>query len=365
MVTLPPQPDIYRLPSPHDSYRGHPSDPYRGQPQHMNFNQPAPRQRTAIACRYCRRRKIRCSGFESSEDGRCTNCQRFQQECMFTPVSSQAQAFVPAHTAYPHLRNQGGSGQSINVRGRALYPQNPVIYGAHGQPLGPLPQQQDHYSPQHLQQQGYPLPSPSASYQGSVSDDRGPHDHINRRRPHDEPHAPTLPPPLPGTSSSQQPGRRGSSGASDNYQYPDPTSLTLQPVSPASSATSYQSAYSSAQTATQQQPYYPSQAARRSSPQSAYSYDNRTSASPHAGSQSSGSGYPFPGLHPPQVLPPSREARTPPPPVSQQQQQSQQSGSGNRAGMSIRDMLGEGGTGQGGRSTTDSDMLKALNRRPM
>ncbi len=46
----------------------------------------APRQRTAVACRYCRRRKIRCSGFESSADGRCVNCIRFNQQCVFTPI---------------------------------------------------------------------------------------------------------------------------------------------------------------------------------------------------------------------------------------------------------------------------------------
>ncbi|KAI9721271.1 MAG: hypothetical protein M1812_002433 [Candelaria pacifica] len=359
MVTLPPQPDIYRLPSPHDAYRGHPQDPYRGQPQHMNYNQPAPRQRTAIACRYCRRRKIRCSGFESSEDGRCTNCQRFQQECMFTPVSSQAQAFVPAHTAYPHLRNSGAS----SSRGRPLYPQNPIIYGAHGQPLGPMPQQ-EHYSPQQQMQQSqqsYPGPSPTASYHSSGLEDRASHDQMNRRRPHDEPHTATLPPPMPGSSSSHQPGRRGSSGTSAEYQYPDPTPLALQPVSPASSVASYQSAYSSVQPVAQQQPYYPAQQARRSSPQSTYSYDNRASASPHAGSQGSGSGYPFPGssLQPPQGLP-AREGRTPPPAQGQQTPSS-----GSRPGMSIRDMLGEGPGQGGGRSATDSDMLNALNRRPM
>ena len=61
MVTLQPQlqQDIYALPPPRSMYQGHPQDPYRGgPPQHINFNQPAPRQRTAIACRYCRRRKV-------------------------------------------------------------------------------------------------------------------------------------------------------------------------------------------------------------------------------------------------------------------------------------------------------------------
>ncbi|KAG5363290.1 hypothetical protein CJU89_2460 [Yarrowia sp. B02] len=49
------------------------------------------RQRTSIACRYCRRRKIRCSGFDpENPDSRCSNCIRFNQECVFIPVSSMA-----------------------------------------------------------------------------------------------------------------------------------------------------------------------------------------------------------------------------------------------------------------------------------
>ncbi len=278
---------------------------------------------------------------------------------MFTPVSSQAQAFVPAHTAYPHLRNSGAA----SSRGRPIYPQNPIIYGAHGQPLGPMPQQ-EHYSPQQQMQQphqGYPGPSPSTSYHGSGLEDRAPPDQMSRRRPHDEPHAANLPPPMPGSSSSHQLGRRGSSGTSAEYQYPDPTPLALQPVSPASSVASYQSAYSSVQPAAQHQPYYPTQPARRSSPQSTYSYDNRASASPHAGSQGSGSGHPYTGssLHPPQALP-ARDGRTPPPAQGQQT-----ASGGSRPGMSIRDMLGEAPGSGGGRSATDSDMLNALNRRPM
>jgi hypothetical protein len=35
--------------------------------QHMSFTQSAPRQRAAIACRYCRRRKVRCSPFLSRD----------------------------------------------------------------------------------------------------------------------------------------------------------------------------------------------------------------------------------------------------------------------------------------------------------
>ena len=53
------QADPYRAPQ--QSYRddrGYQQDHGRGGPQHMAFSQSAPRQRTAIACRYCRRRKV-------------------------------------------------------------------------------------------------------------------------------------------------------------------------------------------------------------------------------------------------------------------------------------------------------------------
>ena len=67
MVTLPPpqqgHPDMRYAMPPHDMYSPYgPPDPRTmGQP-HMGYqSQPAPRQRTAIACRYCRRRKVRQS----------------------------------------------------------------------------------------------------------------------------------------------------------------------------------------------------------------------------------------------------------------------------------------------------------------
>lgn len=70
MVTLPPpqshqQDHMYRHPGPYDMYQGHqqplpyPQHPHDSQQPQVGFNQPAPRQRTAIACRYCRRRKVR------------------------------------------------------------------------------------------------------------------------------------------------------------------------------------------------------------------------------------------------------------------------------------------------------------------
>ncbi|GAO47851.1 hypothetical protein G7K_2047-t1 [Saitoella complicata NRRL Y-17804] len=73
----------------------------------------APRQRTAVACRYCRRRKIRCSGFLTSADGRCQNCIRLDQECVFTPVAANvADIHIAQHTPpsyqHPHPHQQGG-----------------------------------------------------------------------------------------------------------------------------------------------------------------------------------------------------------------------------------------------------------------
>ncbi|KAJ5889409.1 hypothetical protein N7504_010219 [Penicillium tannophilum] len=236
--------DPYQLPPPPPGY---PPDPY-GQPG-VVYQAAAPRQRTAIACRYCRRRKIRCSGFESSSDGRCTNCVRFNQECMFTPVSSQAQAFVPAHAAYPHLRNAGPG-----PRGGPM-----TLYGAHGQPLPP-----------HQQQQGEStLPPPQGMY------------------PHygGAPLASSMPDP-------RQPGGRRGSGSEPAY--PDPTNLA--PVTPAGSIPGYQTS----------SPYYaPHPQDRRGSP-STYGYEARHSSSPH------GSPYPpiAPPQSGP-TPPPSTSASTP------------------------------------------------------
>lgn len=55
-----PPPDPYRQapPAGYRDDRQYQQDYGRGQPQHMAFSQSAPRQRTAIACRYCRRRKV-------------------------------------------------------------------------------------------------------------------------------------------------------------------------------------------------------------------------------------------------------------------------------------------------------------------
>ncbi|TKA22108.1 hypothetical protein B0A50_08362 [Salinomyces thailandicus] len=248
MQTLQPQhPDQYRaLPAPPQMY----APPYQPQMQYAQ-PQPAPRQRTAIACRYCRRRKIRCSGFDQSEDGRCTNCQRFSQECVFTPVSAQTQAFVPAHTVW--------RGQNP--------PANTQLYGAYGQPL-PAGGRPDQYPPQQQPgQQGppgqYPQPPQGyAVYPQPGMQPPGQQAQTGQKRPTDEPHTPTMPPPNP--AEQQQ----------FTFAVPNPAG-----ASPASStASSFHSAHAPTQ------PYYTAPpSAHPSSPSSAYSLDaSRSSSSPHS-----------------------------------------------------------------------------------
>ncbi|KAF2839819.1 hypothetical protein M501DRAFT_901355, partial [Patellaria atrata CBS 101060] len=382
------------LPSPHQLYQ----DQYRSQPppsthpQYLNHQyqtaherqppqQPGARQRTAIACRYCRRRKIRCSGFDANEDGRCTNCVRFSQECVFTPVSAQTQAFVPAHAA------------AYRGNGPLQY------FGPHGNPL-PREEQLRIHQQQQQQQAGYALPSPTGPYSTTAPpnvsyppfpayDDRSSRDvpppssassvtsTSSRKRPADSPHTPTLPPPNPATTSQLPGPRSGSShdahpthayppppSTHQHYTYPDPTSLTPAAVSPASSAASYHSNVHPPPGAQPlAQPYYapppPSTTnansipiQRRASPQSPYSYDpSRTSSSPHTQGAPSTPGTSASAYHDSGLRPLIRsDGRTPPP------------SNGTRPGISISSIVTND---SGGRSAADSDMLNALNRRGM
>ncbi|KAA8643448.1 uncharacterized protein ATNIH1004_010217 [Aspergillus tanneri] len=233
------------------------------------------------------RGSVRLSPVATAEGG--SNCIRFNQECMFTPVSSQAQAFVPAHAAYPHLRNAQNPGRST---------QGVLLYGAHGQPLPP--QQQPQPGPDAT------LPPPQGMYQHPYG---------------------SAPPPL--ASVSQDHRASGRRGSGSGFEYPDPTNLA--PVTPVTSTPGYQAHTTPSQ-------YYPAQNDRRPSPQSAYPYDGRHSSSPHNS--------PYPSMHP------SQGAMTPPPTSTP---------SGSRGGLNVRDMLNPGDSQ--GRSSTDSDMLNALNRR--
>ncbi|KAG4429593.1 hypothetical protein IFR05_014926 [Cadophora sp. M221] len=183
----------YGLPLPNgypaDS-RGYQHDPYqapirqytddrqrgydRGGAQNMAFTSSGYRQRTAIACRYCRRRKIRCSGFDQNPEGRCSNCQRSQQECIFTPASLPTQSFVPAHAMFPGIQNTGvgPDGRSHSV----MYPQGTQFFGAYGQPLGPISPPQSSSSE-----------CPTHTFTGSY--DSFPADH-DRLPPHQHPNGP-------------------------------------------------------------------------------------------------------------------------------------------------------------------------------
>lgn len=252
--------------------------------------------------------------------------------------------------------------------GRPIYPQQgpPAIYGAHGQPLNHMHQGPD---PNYPPPPGYGMASSSNPYPGPGGyDDRGHPQHpyhneqVSRIRPRsDETFHPTSVPPPPPQESSSHPyypqgrpsvssGRRGSGGG---YEYPDPTPLA--PVSPSSTGATYNSAQ---HLTDQNQPYYSAASyARRSSPQSAYSFDARDSRSPQDTSSSASNHTYTAGLHPPLVLP-GEDAHTPPP-----RDGNGGNGSAQRGPMSVRDLLGP--EGQGGRSSADADMLNALNRRGM
>ncbi|KAJ4147392.1 hypothetical protein LMH87_001913 [Akanthomyces muscarius] len=129
-------------------YRGPPPGSYPpdfGQGVGAPMAQAAPRQRTSIACRYCRKRKIRCSGYQSAPGGKCQNCARMNQECIFQPVSSSSStAFVPLSAV------QGG------------VPPGTQLFGAYGQPLAPNSVPGGHHYPPH---HGGP-PAPGGAYYG-------------------------------------------------------------------------------------------------------------------------------------------------------------------------------------------------------
>lgn len=264
-------PDLYRIPSQvmpaQDLFSRVPH-------QHMSFTQPAPRQRTAIACRYCRRRKIRCSGFESSQDGRCSNCQRFNQECIFTPVSSQTQAFVPAHTQFPQMR------QGLGRSGRPDFPPTGVqLYGAHGQPLSiqpPPPAPSD-----------YQHPYARSSSPGPFEYDQGPFGESRDGRPASDAHS--MLPPLP---------RRSSQGDYPSWNRPDqPNSPPILPP-PTHSSNPTTFGYGESAPSTFYQPGPPGPG-RRSPP--APFVERPASISPH------------PGIHPPMWPGPQRPESTGPP----------------------------------------------------
>lgn len=185
----------------------------------------APRQRTSIACRYCRKRKIRCSGYANMPNGKCSNCDKLRIECIFQPVSSgSSTAFIPV-SAVP-----GG------------VPPGTPVYGAYGQPLGPLaptsggaPSNQSASYPPHAgsghpgnySSQQAPQPSPTTSQYAGQGDNRSEisdRSQSGRRRPReddDEDPGQRLPPPNP-YGSGYEPRRRSpasNDGTPPMYHY--------------------------------------------------------------------------------------------------------------------------------------------------
>jgi hypothetical protein len=125
-------------------------------------------------------------------------------------------------------------------RPRPMYPQGTQLFGAHGQPLGPIP------PPQSQGQYDYPAPSPTSSF-GSVDvAQRGAPSHHNdpsRKRPQQDPHPSILPPPMPNQPPyprSDSANRR--SAVEDDLRLPPVTPTGAQPpsnYSPGSSTSSH------------------------------------------------------------------------------------------------------------------------------
>jgi hypothetical protein len=210
----------------------HPAGPYYPQeypPQGppgvpSGMAQAAPRQRTSIACRYCRKRKIRCSGYQSAPGGKCQNCARMNQECIFQPVSSSSStAFVPVSAVPggvpPGTQLFGAYGQPL-APGSVSGPYPPGAPGAPGPPGPPGPpggpgQPQAAYyqqqQQQQQQQQPQPMQSPTESYSsyGEATRDDGsqPGSRRRRRTSEDRDEAFRLPPPRAG-GQEEEPRRR-------------------------------------------------------------------------------------------------------------------------------------------------------------
>lgn len=188
-------------------------------------------------------RQIRCSGYQNAPGGRCINCTRMNQECIFQPVSSSSTA------AFVHVSAVSGG----------LPPGTP-LYGAYGQPLpgggpptpgqqppaGPppppgAPPQAVQYPPPHAH--GAPYYQPAMRSPTDVNSPYSESDATSasgrrRRRESEEGHERRLPPP---NGTEEEPYRRSpvSSNNSPRSQYypsqppmpAPPTSTQTPPVS--------------------------------------------------------------------------------------------------------------------------------------
>lgn len=121
-----------------------------------------------------------------------------------------------------------------------MYPQGTQLFGAHGQPLGPIPPPQQSGLPQSPYE--YPAPSPTGSYV-SFTDDRGSQPpQESRKRPQQDPHPSILPPPIPGQpvyARTESTNRR--QAVEDDLRLPPvtPTAPSAANYSPESSTSSH------------------------------------------------------------------------------------------------------------------------------
>ena len=281
-------------------------------------------------------------------------------------MSSQAQAFIPAHAAYPHMKRVGGRGGQ------------PVLYGAHGQPLPPnynslppppTPPAQSPMEFHPTQQYPRPLspatgsirqqPPPPAQlpYGGSYEEQMA---YDAERARNQEPHS-VLPPPVPGSSQPHPLQRRSSACDYPNHygrnDPPSPSSHLLHtqhaysppPVSGPPSSSFSASSYGQGPPPSAGSNYYPQ--ATASSQQR-----TRSPVGYHSPDRSSGSPHPF---HPPMQYP-----QPPPPPATPASSGASPSSPSSHSipSMQMASLVDQppGQQGRNQRTAADGDMLDRL-----
>ncbi|ODA78930.1 hypothetical protein RJ55_04520 [Drechmeria coniospora] len=217
---------------PPNGYPRPPPAPYQeyAQTPTPGLGQAAPRQRTSIACRYCRKRKIRCSGYQNTPGGKCQNCARMNQECIFQPVSSSSStAFIPVSAVPggvpPGTQLFGAYGQPLApsaVSGPHGYPPPPPPHhGAHGPGGVPPPNYYSQPPPPPHHHQGppqQPTQSPTESFSSYGDEASQMAGRRRRRTPEERDESYRLPPPR--ASVAEDDGRRRSPAEFSNNSSP-------------------------------------------------------------------------------------------------------------------------------------------------
>ncbi|KAH7302972.1 hypothetical protein B0I35DRAFT_195633 [Stachybotrys elegans] len=191
---------------------------------HPPMAQAAPRQRASIACRYCRKRKVRCNGYQSVPGGKCKNCARMNQDCVFQPaLSSTSTAFVPVSAIQSGVPldkpRYGAYGQLLNASNAPL--QQPNAPSASSQAPGAQPQH-GHCQPMHSPTEGY------ASY-GDHGGDGGSQAGRRRRGSEDEREEGYRLPPLQHVGGQEDDPRRRSPAELSIPSSPGGASFTSMP----------------------------------------------------------------------------------------------------------------------------------------